>query len=181
MGGAPNIGTGFERLMTEATTMKTIKTDNTSEFTGPQQKVLDYIKGNKGAAEASVLQARGLDIRAANNLVRKNVLTSTNGVFRLRPQKASETSEKPAKVAETSAEPELTKPAQAIAGARVRLIATKDPHTRLAPGTEGTVDFVDDLGTVFVTWDNGSRLGLVPEAGDRFEFVANSAEPAKPS
>jgi hypothetical protein len=27
------------------------------------------------------------------------------------------------------------------------------------PGTEGTVTFVDDLGTVHVDWDSGSKLG----------------------
>ena len=46
-------------------------------------------------------------------------------------------------------------------GARVRLIKTDDPYTTLKPGDEGDVTFVDDLGTVFVDWDNGSQLGLV--------------------
>lgn len=47
-------------------------------------------------------------------------------------------------------------------GDRVRLIRCTDLHTRLAPGTEGTVSMVDSLGTVHVRWDDGSRLGLVP-------------------
>ena len=60
----------------------------------------------------------------------------------------------------------------ALIGKRVRLVACSDPHTTLTPGTEGTVVLVDDTGTVHVAWDNGSRLGLVAEAGDRFEVVA---------
>ena len=45
-------------------------------------------------------------------------------------------------------------------GTRVRLIHMDDEH---APpdGTEGTVTDVDDVGTVFVRWDNGSGLGLI--------------------
>jgi hypothetical protein len=58
-----------------------------------------------------------------------------------------------------------------LVGKRVRLISCTDPYTLLKAGDEGTVDFVDSWGTVFVRWDNGSGLGLVEEAGDRFEFV----------
>ena len=57
------------------------------EITGPQQKVLDYINANGGSAEAAVLKARGIDLRTANNLVKKRLLTLTHGVFRLRDQK----------------------------------------------------------------------------------------------
>lgn len=44
----------------------------------------------------------------------------------------------------------------------MRLIRTTDPYTRLLPGDEGTVDHVDNAGTVHVRWDNGSNLGLIP-------------------
>ena len=47
-------------------------------------------------------------------------------------------------------------------GDRVRLIYTTDEYTRLETGSEGTVSFVDSLGTVHVDWDNGSKLGLIP-------------------
>lgn len=47
-------------------------------------------------------------------------------------------------------------------GDRVELLAMNDPYTRLRPGTQGTVTFVDSLGTVHVKWDDGSQLGLVP-------------------
>jgi len=58
----------------------------------------------------------------------------------------------------------------ALKGRRIRLVSTSDPYTRLLPGTEGTVVFEDDLGTVFADWDDGSSLGLVP-GEDRFEFI----------
>ena len=47
-------------------------------------------------------------------------------------------------------------------GQRVRLIYTSDPYSDLPVGSEGTVQFVDDLGTVHVAWDAGSTLGLIP-------------------
>lgn len=56
-------------------------------------------------------------------------------------------------------------------GDRVRLVRTTDEHTTLKPGDLGTVGMVDSMGTVHVKWDNGSTLGLVPEAGDRWEVV----------
>lgn len=54
-------------------------------------------------------------------------------------------------------------------GARVRLISMNDVQ---APpvGTEGTVQYVDDAGTVHVHWDTGGSLGLVPGA-DEWEIV----------
>jgi len=36
-----------------------------------------------------------------------------------------------------------------------------DPYSKLKPGDRGTVSFVDDTGTIFCSWDNGSRLGAV--------------------
>lgn len=56
-------------------------------------------------------------------------------------------------------------------GRRIRLDYTTDEYTKLKAGDEGTVDSIDDIGTVFVKWDNGSSLGLVSEAGDRFTFI----------
>ena len=47
-------------------------------------------------------------------------------------------------------------------GTRVELVYTSDPYTKLQPGTKGTVSFVDAMGTVFIDWDNGSGLGIVP-------------------
>lgn len=45
-------------------------------------------------------------------------------------------------------------------GTRVELVSMTDPYTRLCPGDQGTVNFVDDIGTIFVRWDNGSGLGV---------------------
>lgn len=50
-----------------------------------------------------------------------------------------------------------------LVGRRVRLVRTTDSYTALVPGDEGTVDLVDDMGTVHVLWDNGSTLGLIPD------------------
>lgn len=46
-------------------------------------------------------------------------------------------------------------------GARVELVSMYDPYTTLKSGDLGTVNCVDDTGTVFVNWDNGSTLGAV--------------------
>lgn len=47
------------------------------------------------------------------------------------------------------------------AGTHVELISMDDPYTKLKPGDKGRVDFVDDGGTIHITWDSGSRLGAV--------------------
>ena len=46
-------------------------------------------------------------------------------------------------------------------GTRVELVRMNDPYSRLRPGDKGTVDFVDDTGTLFCVWDCGSTLGVV--------------------
>ena len=45
-------------------------------------------------------------------------------------------------------------------GARVRLVHMEDIYRSLPEGIEGTVIGVDDIGTIHVNWDNGSRLGV---------------------
>lgn len=47
-------------------------------------------------------------------------------------------------------------------GTRIRLNSMEDPYAPIAPGTEGVVDFVDDIGTIHMKWDNGRSLGIVP-------------------
>ncbi len=45
-------------------------------------------------------------------------------------------------------------------GTRVRLVRMDD--TQAPPlGTEGTVTGVDDMGSLLVDWDNGSRLNVI--------------------
>ena len=47
-------------------------------------------------------------------------------------------------------------------GCRVELVKMgPDPYSKLKPGDQGSVRYVDDIGTVFVNWDCGSGLGMV--------------------
>ena len=47
-------------------------------------------------------------------------------------------------------------------GTRVELIKMNDPYNHLLkPGSQGTVITVDDIGTIHITWDCGSSLGIV--------------------
>ena len=47
-------------------------------------------------------------------------------------------------------------------GTRIRLNSMDDPYAPIVPGTEGEVDFVDDIGQIHMKWDNGRTLALVP-------------------
>ena len=55
-------------------------------------------------------------------------------------------------------------------GKRVRLDYTDDEWTKLKPGDEGEIVMVDDMGTLFVNWDAGSNLGLIP-GKDKFTIL----------
>jgi hypothetical protein len=46
-------------------------------------------------------------------------------------------------------------------GTRLELISMDDPQA-IPPGSRGTVDHVDDMGTIHMRWDCGRSLGLVP-------------------
>ena len=52
--------------------------------------------------------------------------------------------------------------AKYLSGMRVRLVKMDDVQ---APpiGTEGTVRGVDDIGSILVAWDNGSKLNVIPD------------------
>ena len=54
-------------------------------------------------------------------------------------------------------------------GTEIELIEMNDPYA-VPIGTHGIVDFVDDIGTIFVKWDNGSSLGLVL-GEDKFKVI----------
>ena len=45
-------------------------------------------------------------------------------------------------------------------GTKVELVRMNDPQAP-APGTLGTVILVDDLGSIHVSWENGSTLAVV--------------------
>ena len=47
-------------------------------------------------------------------------------------------------------------------GTRVELVSMDDPYnTKLVLGCRGTVIAVDSIGTIHVSWDCGSSLGVV--------------------
>jgi len=67
-------------------------------------------------------------------------------------------------------------------GERVALVHTDDPHTRLRPGDTGTVTRHDQATTgevVHVAWDDGSRLMVCLDAGDRIRRIPTAA-PSRP-
>lgn len=47
-------------------------------------------------------------------------------------------------------------------GTRIHLDNMNDPFSPVPSGTRGTVDLVDDIGQIHMTWDNGRTLALVP-------------------
>ena len=55
-------------------------------------------------------------------------------------------------------------------GTRIQLDHMDDPFRPVASGTMGTVKFVDDAGTIHMTWDSGSSLGLCPDS-DLFHII----------
>ena len=59
---------------------------------------------------------------------------------------------------------------QTLIGKRIQLILCTDEFTAITPGTQGIIDYVDATGTVFVKWDNGSRLGLIPGI-DKWKYI----------
>lgn len=56
-------------------------------------------------------------------------------------------------------------------GTRIELIRMDDPWSSLKAGDRGTVEMVDDAGTIHMRWDSGSGLGLVP-GEDAFRVVS---------
>lgn len=47
-------------------------------------------------------------------------------------------------------------------GRRVECVRMTGDSRSVPAGVQGTVVFVDDIGTIHVKWDNGSTLGLIP-------------------
>ena len=56
------------------------------------------------------------------------------------------------------------------AGDRVELIKMVDEPDAVPPGSQGTIVFIDDAGTLDVDWDNGRCLGLIP-GEDQFKII----------
>lgn len=62
-----------------------------------------------------------------------------------------------------------------IRGNRVFLIHMDDPYTKLKYGDMGTIDFIDDAGSIHVKWDNGSNLALL-SSHDEFRIITITEE-----
>jgi hypothetical protein len=63
-------------------------------------------------------------------------------------------------------------------GDRVALVHTGDPHTRLIPGTAGTVTGYDDRhGQLNVAWDDGSSLSMLLRDGDQVRLLDPPVNP----
>ena len=58
---------------------------------------------------------------------------------------------------------------------RVQIDSMGDDPNPVPNGTKGTVSFVDDIGTVFVNFDNGRTLGICPEV-DSFHKITEQTE-----
>jgi hypothetical protein len=56
-----------------------------------------------------------------------------------------------------------------LKGKRIKCLEMKDVDP-IVSGSLGTVEYVDDMGTIHVKWDNGRTLGIVPSE-DKFEFL----------
>ena len=59
-------------------------------------------------------------------------------------------------------------------GTRIRLVEMRDSQA-VEAGMTGTVETVDDAGSVHMKWDNGRGLALIPE-GDSFEVLSRPEE-----
>jgi hypothetical protein len=57
------------------------------------------------------------------------------------------------------------------AGTRIELIRMDDPYAPLESGMMGTVERVDDIGTLHMKWDNGRTLGVVTSE-DSFKVIS---------
>ena len=59
-------------------------------------------------------------------------------------------------------------------GTRIMLNSMDDPHHPVPSGTLGTVETVDDIGTINMKWDNGQSLGLI--VGEDSFYVIESVQ-----
>lgn len=60
-------------------------------------------------------------------------------------------------------------------GTKVRLIKMEDDPFPIEIGTKGVIEHIDDIGTIFVNWENGRSLGLA-YGKDKFQAIMDWAE-----
>ena len=58
-------------------------------------------------------------------------------------------------------------------GTKIQLIKMHNDPQPIPEGTKGIVDFVDDIGTIHMIWENGSGLGLVVGT-DEFKILEDN-------
>ncbi len=65
-------------------------------------------------------------------------------------------------------------------GLRIHLVSmdSEDPNP-VDSGLEGTIDRVDDMGTIHVNWDDGRRLGVIPGVDD-YQILPSKEDQIKP-
>ena len=63
-------------------------------------------------------------------------------------------------------------------GSRICLDSMENDSHPIPSGTKGTVQFVDDIGTVFCKFDNGRSLGVIPSE-DSFHTIQQEEELAE--
>jgi len=66
------------------------------------------------------------------------------------------------------------------AGTRIQLLTTMNDMQGVEEGTNGTVTYVDDMGTIHMRWDNVRGLGLIP-GEDNFKILSRPDEEMKES
>lgn len=66
-----------------------------------------------------------------------------------------------------------------LSGQRIAHVCTRDPYTRLVPGSQGTVLKQQDA-TVHVRWDDGSTLSPLLNAGDEARTIGPVESVAPP-
>jgi hypothetical protein len=57
-----------------------------------------------------------------------------------------------------------------LKGKRIRCISMEDDPNPIESGAEGTVNYVDDMGTIQISWDNGRTLGMV-HGVDHYQII----------